>query len=317
MFGEHLILRRRIEAKVGESRFTIHDEVENIGWDPTPHMLLYHINVGFPVVDEGAELLVPTRAITPRGDYPAEGYRTLDAPEPSHVERVFEHDSIPEPGGTVPVGIVNRARGIGAYEVFNLNQLPFHFVWRMLGEGTYVVGIEPCTNRTAGRLDARERGELIILQPGDAAVYDLELGALVGPDEIDGFVQRVAALAASSGPGKGRPAMRRDEIGRIAAAGQRRSRRRLLRTGAAASGMAALGLIPSTVRPGRFRPRRYDDQHPRSAMAPGSERAGTGRGVVQAIRHCRHLRRRQLRHARAAGQAPGRERERRLRHLRL
>ena len=70
MFGEHLVLRRRVEARVGESRLTIHDQVENIGWDPTPHMYLYHINVGFPVLDEGAEIVVPTRSVTARGDYP-------------------------------------------------------------------------------------------------------------------------------------------------------------------------------------------------------------------------------------------------------
>jgi hypothetical protein len=157
-------------------------------------MLLYHINIGFPVVDEGAEIVVPTRSITPRGEYSADGYRTLDAPEPAHFERVFEHDPVAERGGTVPVGIVNRDRGIGAYEVFNLNQLPFHFVWRMLGEGSYVVGIEPSTNRTGGRLDARERGELIIMKPGDIRNYDLELGALVGADEIDQFTRRVTAL---------------------------------------------------------------------------------------------------------------------------
>jgi hypothetical protein len=193
-FAEHLLLRRRIEAVVGESRFTIHDEVENVGWDPTPHMLLYHINIGFPVLDEGAEILVPTRSVTPRGDYPAEGYRSIDPPEPAHYERVFEHDPIVEPGGTVPVAVVNEGRGIGAYEVFNLEQLPFHFVWRMLGEGSYVVGIEPSTNRTGGRLDARERGELIILKPGETRRYDLELGALVGRDEIGGFRKRVADL---------------------------------------------------------------------------------------------------------------------------
>ncbi|MDQ2683397.1 MAG: DUF4432 family protein, partial [Chloroflexota bacterium] len=145
-------------------------------------------------VDEGAEIVVPTREIQPRGDYPAEGYRTLDVPEAAHHERVFEHDPIPEADGKVPVGIVNRARGIGAYEVFNLNQLPFHFVWRMLGEGSYVVGIEPSTNRTGGRLDARERGELIVLKPGDKRVYDVELGALAGGDEIDAFEKRVTAL---------------------------------------------------------------------------------------------------------------------------
>lgn len=45
---------------------------------------------------------------------------------------------------------------------------------------------------------------------------------------------------------------RRDELSAIGAAEFRLNRRRLLRTGAAASGMAALGLIPSTIRPGRF-----------------------------------------------------------------
>jgi hypothetical protein len=194
MFGEHLVLRRRVEARVGESRLTIHDQVENIGWDPTPHMYLYHINVGFPVLDEGAEIVVPTRSVTARGDYSVDDYRTIDAPEPRHFERVFEHDPIAEPDGCVPVAVVNRERQIGAYEVFNLNQLPFHFVWRMLGEGSYVVGIEPSTNRTGGRLDARERGELITLEPGELRKYDLELGALVGADQINAFVNRVNAL---------------------------------------------------------------------------------------------------------------------------
>ena len=194
MFGEHLVLRRRIEAVVGESRLKIHDEVENIGWDPTPHMYLYHVNIGFPVLDEGAEILVPTRSVTPRGDYSAEGYRAIDAPEPAHYERVYEHDPIAEADGSVPVAVVNRARGVGAYELFNISQLPFHFVWRMLGEGSYVVGIEPSTNRTSGRLDARERGELIILQAGEQRTYDLELGALHGDGEIDAFAERISAL---------------------------------------------------------------------------------------------------------------------------
>lgn len=194
VFGENLVLTRRIEARVGDAHFTVHDEVTNRGWDPTPHMMLYHINIGFPVVDDGAELLVPTRSATPRGEFPLEGYRTLEAPQPAHVERVVEHDIIPESDGKAPVGIVNRKRGIGAYEIFDVRQLPAHFVWRMLGEGTYVVGIEPCTNRPAGRMDARERGELIILQPGEARTYDLELGALTTTDEIDGFEERVRSL---------------------------------------------------------------------------------------------------------------------------
>jgi hypothetical protein len=194
VFGENLVLRRRIEAKVGSSHFTMHDEVTNVGWNPTPHMYLYHVNIGFPVVDEGSELLVPTRSVEPRGDYEAGTYRILEGPSSGYTERVYEHDVIADSSGTVPVAIINWARGIGAYEVFNPRQLPFHFVWRMLGEGHYVVGIEPSTNRTGGRLDARERGELIVLEPGETRTYDLELGALQGDEEIEQFAERVAAL---------------------------------------------------------------------------------------------------------------------------
>jgi len=61
VFGEHLVLHRRIEAKVGEFSFMLRDRVTNAGHTLVSHMFLYHCNVGFPIVDEGAELLVPSR----------------------------------------------------------------------------------------------------------------------------------------------------------------------------------------------------------------------------------------------------------------
>jgi hypothetical protein len=191
VFGEQLLLRRRLETRVGASSLTIRDEVVNVGHDVTPHMLLYHVNVGWPVVDEGSELLVPAKAVEARGDHPVTAYQTMDAPVAGYIEQVFEHELSSEADGRVPVALVNRELALGAYEVVRLDQLPRLFVWRMLGEGTYVVGIEPCTNRAAGRLDARARGELIELGPGESRHYELELGALVGSDAIDAFERRV------------------------------------------------------------------------------------------------------------------------------
>ncbi len=191
VFGEQLVLRRRIEALVGESRLRVLDVVENVGHDLTPHMLLYHVNAGFPVVDDGSELLVAATGVQARGDHPVEGYATLEAPSAGFVEQVFEHELGGEQDGSVPAAVVNRSLEVGLYQVFDRAQLPYHFVWRTLGEGTYVVGLEPCTNRTAGRLDARERGELIQLAAGETRNYELELGALDGNDEIDAFAERV------------------------------------------------------------------------------------------------------------------------------
>jgi Domain of unknown function (DUF4432) len=197
VFGEQLVLRRRIEARVGESRFTIHDEVENAGHTRASHMFLYHCNAGFPVVDSSSELLVPSRRTTTDYGVPVEGYATMSAPVPGATEACFEHDLIAEPAGTVPVAVVNRALALGVYQVFRIAQLPHHTVWRMMGEGTYALGLEPSTNRDAGRWDARERGELQWLEPGEQRRYDLEIGALNGLASITEFEARVSRLAAS------------------------------------------------------------------------------------------------------------------------
>jgi hypothetical protein len=198
VFGEQLELRRRIEARVGESRFTIHDVVTNAGHTRSSHMFLYHCNAGFPVVDSSSELLVPSRRTTTDYGVPVEGYATMSAPVRDATEACFEHDLIAEPEGTVPVALVNRALALGVYQVFHVAQLPFHTVWRMMGEGTYALGMEPSTNRDAGRWDARERGELQWLEPGEERRYDLEIGALDGEAAIGEFERRVSRLAAAA-----------------------------------------------------------------------------------------------------------------------
>jgi Domain of unknown function (DUF4432) len=206
VFGESLLLRRRIEAKVGECSFAIRDEVENVGHTPASHMFLYHCNAGFPVLDEGSELLVPSRATTTDYGVPVEGYQRMSAPVANATEACFEHEAIAEPDGVVPVALVNRVLGLGVYQLFRHDQLPHHTVWRMLGEGTYAVGLEPSTNRDAGRSDARERGELQWLEPGETRRYDLEIGALAGQESIAGFAARVARLADVPGAAGARPA---------------------------------------------------------------------------------------------------------------
>jgi hypothetical protein len=64
----------------------------------------------------------------------------------------------------------------------------------MMGEGTYALAMEPSTNRDAGRPEARERGELQWLEPGEQRRYDLEIGALAGAAAIGEFETRVRAI---------------------------------------------------------------------------------------------------------------------------
>jgi hypothetical protein len=194
VFGEQLRLHRRVETDLGATSLRITDTVTNTGATPCPHMLLYHCNIGFPVVDAGAELLYPAADGTCVSDAGSEDYRSLVAPAPGFVEECYEHDMIAGPDGYVSAAVVNRAAGLGVFQRYRRAALPHHITWRQLGTGTYVVAMEPSTNRDAGRFDARARGELQVLEPGESRGYELEIGALDGQRAIGDFAGGLRTL---------------------------------------------------------------------------------------------------------------------------
>jgi hypothetical protein len=197
VFGEQLVLRRRIEADLGGTSLRLTDRVTNVGATPCPHMFLYHCNVGFPIVNAGAELVYPAGDGVCVSDSCDAGYRTMVDPVAEFVEECYEHDMVPDDSGLVSAAVVNRSIGLGVFQRYSAATLPHHITWRQLGTGTYVVAMEPSTNRDAGRFDARERGELTFLASGESRDYYLEIGALVGAEQIDAFAD-VAAVALGS-----------------------------------------------------------------------------------------------------------------------
>ena len=52
VFGENLILNRTIATSLGARSLHIRDRIENVGFRPSPLMMLYHINIGWPVISE-------------------------------------------------------------------------------------------------------------------------------------------------------------------------------------------------------------------------------------------------------------------------
>ncbi len=204
-YGENLVMTRRYTARLGESRFFMRDEIVNAGYLPTVHMLLYHMNMGFPFVDDGSEFVAPfagaPKILFGNADpNRPEEYDCFIAPQKDWVQQTFQHTMIGDADGRVPVAIVNQKLGQSGqalYVIYNRKQMPNYIEWRMMGEGQYVVGVEPCTNGF-GREEVRQAGELIMLQPGEKRVYDLEVGVLDGIEEIDAFRNRVRDLQATT-----------------------------------------------------------------------------------------------------------------------
>lgn len=193
VFGEHLVLRRRLEAAVGTATFTVVDTVENRGHQTTPHMLLYHVNVGWPIVDEGSVLLADPLSIGACDGGGVEDHYMLGAPGSDQQERVFEQRLRAAADGSASVAVANPRLGLALYQRYPVAAFPYHLIWRMLGHGHYVVGIEPSTNSAAGRLAARSAGELIELGPGETRASYLELGVLDGVPAIESFAEGIGS----------------------------------------------------------------------------------------------------------------------------
>ena len=59
VFGPSLCLERKVWARLGERRFFIEDTVRNDSFRRSPHQMLYHFNLGYPLVDAGSRLVSP------------------------------------------------------------------------------------------------------------------------------------------------------------------------------------------------------------------------------------------------------------------
>lgn len=199
VFGEDLHLIRRIEADVGGKEVRLIDRVVNHGFYRTPHMFLYHINVGHPVLAEQSRYLAPVRetvwaAHADAYERQEVGYRTMPPPRAGFHEQVWQHDMAADGNHKVPVALVNDAIGLGFLVETDARQFPCQYEWQNLQEGQYAVGIEPSTNHVRGRPFAEERGELIWLEHGDERRYESRFAVVDGAAEIAALEERIRKI---------------------------------------------------------------------------------------------------------------------------
>lgn len=187
IFGEYLRLTREIRSRLGENRISIHDQVENLGFEPSPLMLLYHFNFGFPLMSEETRITFPSQQVVPReAETPLDGYQQWQAPTPGYRERVYYHEQIindPDHQGWATAIIQNPkfplANGgnwdLSARLSWTTKNLPRLVQWKMPGAGVHVLGIEPANCYVEGRAKERQRKTLTYIEPGQSLSYELTL----------------------------------------------------------------------------------------------------------------------------------------------
>ena len=160
LHGEALRLHRRIEAPIGGGTIRQIDRVTNLGPAPQPHGLLYHINVGYPMLRDGAALRFQDRVIA--------GPLTL--PDPTADSQATCHRV--GAAGWQACTLASPGLATSLTIGFDATTLPYLQIWSDPRPHAHVLGIEPCTSE---RRPDGTCGPQPDLAPGESRVYRLEI----------------------------------------------------------------------------------------------------------------------------------------------
>lgn len=193
VFGACLSLTRRIEVPVGGTTIRLSDTIRNIGPIRATHMLLYHFNFGYPLLDEGAEIWShrgETVWVSPEAAAGPEGHR-FGAPADDHSARLLVHRYAPQAAGRALAALVNPGAQLGIAIGVDAEALPYFQELTIEGAGLYCAALEPCTTGARTRALARSTGEMRFLEPDAAFHYAVDIEVLSGPSDLDDLQRRI------------------------------------------------------------------------------------------------------------------------------
>lgn len=188
IFEDRLRLDRKIVCCYKEKKFIIHDTVKNEGYKKTHHMILYHYNIGYPVLSPESDIYIPSSEIIPRNEHAKQGisnYSQVELPDPEYEEMCFYHKLIPDKENCASICVFNRKLDIGIVLKIHLDTLDHFVQWKMMGAGDYVMGFEPGNTTIDGIEDAIQNGSMKYLEPGEEVEYKMEVKMLKGKEEFN------------------------------------------------------------------------------------------------------------------------------------
>jgi hypothetical protein len=193
LFEPNIELQRTIRSEIGKSIIEIEDTFINRGTQTTEHAWLLHMNLGYPLIEKGAEFMFRGQ-VNPlpsaKEYFEKRKFNILPAPMHEHdvSEAVAYIDPKTDRDQMVHCGVINAKRRIGLKISFSKRDFPRLVNWQHFGTmGQYVMGIEPANCGVEGRAKDRERGWLKFLKPGEKKNYRCTVEVLEGKEELDAF----------------------------------------------------------------------------------------------------------------------------------
>lgn len=185
LFSHQLLLKRSYRIYKKENKIELHDEIENLASASVPIMLLYHCNMGYPLLSENSRVFIPSENIVPRNEHAAKDTQNclnMEQPQKNYEERCYYHD-VKSDNGVAGCAIYNHGIKKGLVIKYDKATLPYFTEWKMMGESEYVLGLEPGNCTPDGRNAHRNNNTLKFIKPKEK--YDTNLVFKFIEDEQD------------------------------------------------------------------------------------------------------------------------------------
>ncbi|MBO5027737.1 MAG: DUF4432 family protein [Clostridia bacterium] len=143
LFGKHLVLHRTY--KLTERSLEICDTIENADFSEGEYVLLYHINYGYPFLDECLQLDVPAIVSEPLTEIAKKRQAEMlqiTAPIDNNDEDVYYHTL-----SQGNVRLYNPDLGVAVTMEYDVADFPITLQWKSMKSGDYALGIEPSLTR--------------------------------------------------------------------------------------------------------------------------------------------------------------------------
>lgn len=143
LFGPNLVMHRTIATAIGSDSVEIEDKLTNLGYKDEQYCILYHTNVGYPMLDEGVTIRLSEKDCCPRNNWAEQNKTTrlsMEAPADDNEETCY-FLTLNEPEVSVINPKINKSFTLR----YSGETLPYFIEWKSMVSGDYALGLEPCS----------------------------------------------------------------------------------------------------------------------------------------------------------------------------
>ena len=200
-YGPQLELTAEVSTEPGSDVLRIEDTITNHGALEQEFQIIYHTNYGTPLLEQGAQLVVPVKQVTPRNDHSAKDvkrYAEYAGPTKGFIEQVyFIHPYSDNARRTIAM-LRNAAGDVATSLSWSTNQLPFLTLWKDTAavEDGYVTGLEPGTGFPNNRRVERKFGRVPKLAPGESRRFTIDFGIHTGKEAVARMAEKIETIQA-------------------------------------------------------------------------------------------------------------------------